>query len=128
MKFRIIPEISIDADRRSVNFGVITYEGGRVCGNQQLVVFNYSVLKDARCEISSENSFNLKNKNGGDYISYSFSVDHQEVTDTRQDRKIILLDSGSNIFSVTFDPSGYRKSIPTAGDYADYVTFTLIPD
>jgi spore coat protein U-like protein len=128
VKLRITPEVSISSEVTDVNFGVVIYENGRIYGNQQHVQFSYSILKDAHCEIDSENGFRLKRTGGENYIPYTVTVYSGELTDLQPNVKIMAMDSKSSSFSLMFDPSSACVKMPLAGNYADSVTVTLMSD
>jgi len=115
IRLKIEPKVSISADQKKVDFGRISRSGARlVSENSPVVTIRYSVLKDAVCEVISQNNFRLKNKNN--YISYS-------VNDLTQNGEISFpSDQNQYIANFRINDSGKK---PVAGIYSDKITFSI---
>ena len=115
IKLKIEPKVEISSDQKEVSFGKIFHNGVRLISeNSPSVMIRYSVLKDAVCEVTSKNNFQLKNNEN--YIPYSMN----NLTENGK----IDLPSDKGEYIANFRIANFRKK-PTAGIYSDKITFSI---
>lgn len=116
---KIEPTVEISTDLRSVNFGKILWDGHKIISeNSPSVRISYTILKDAMCEVKSENNFRLKHIDKDEFIPYSANG----MTENRD----ISLDSNRREITINFKIDGASvRRIPYAGDYCDKITLTI---
>ena len=115
IRLKIEPKVAISADQKKVDFGRISRSGTRlVSENSPTVIIRYSILKDAVCEVISENNFHLKNKDS--YISYSVNGLAQNGD--------VYFPSNQSQYIANFRITDSRKK-PLAGTYSDKITFSI---
>ena len=124
IRFRVLPEVCIDASCRRVNFGRLSWSNGCILGNAQVVRFSYSILKNAICEISSQNNFHIRNS---DNYAIPYHLRNPDISVSGDIRKIPL-SAQLKEFDVLFDPASSNISMPPAGVYHDRLTFKIVSD
>ncbi len=118
IRLKIEPAAEISADQKQVSFGRIYHNGVRlVSENSPSTIIRYSVLKDAVCEVTSKNNFQLKN--GDNYIPYSMN----ELTENGE----IDLPSDRNEYIANFRIENSWKKV-ASGVYSDKITFSIKTD
>ena len=119
IKLKIEPSVEISVDSRIVDFGRLWWNGHRVISeNFPSVRIRYTILKNAVCEVKSENNFRLKHCDKNEFIPY-FMNDMKENGD-------LFLNSNSEEYFANFKIDGTAlKNMPYAGDYHDRITFTI---
>lgn len=122
IELKIEPAVEISVDSRQVDFGKIWWDGhGLIAANSPSVKVSYTILKDAKCEVKSENNFRLKHHNKNEFIPYS-------MNGMTENGELFLL-SSSNEFIANFKIEGMTVNhIPYAGDYRDKVIFSIKTD
>ena len=122
IKLKIEPSVEIFADSRMVDFGKIEWDGhGLIATNSPSVKIHYTILKDAVCEIKSDNNFRLKHKDKDEFISYSMNG----ITENGD----ILLPSDTEEYIANFKiENTSERVIPYAGGYKDKITLTIKTD
>ncbi len=122
----ITPEFSFSVENNIINLGTLVYDNNMVTGQEQSIAIEYGILKSARCKILSKNNFCIKHRETGYPIKYDISSD--TLTGIDDSEKEITLNKNNTAHRMQLSVNCYCREIPTAGDYEDNITLTIIPD
>lgn len=132
VRFKVKPEVFLRTDTKAVNFGRLVPDNRKIATVKKPVKFQYSILADSCCKVSSENEFRLKHTElEGKYIPYDIECNRSEnkVENIRVGDKLeknIELETTKEELNVTF-VIHELDWLPLAGVYKDTVTFSLVP-
>ncbi|MBQ3565020.1 MAG: hypothetical protein IJA14_02605 [Alphaproteobacteria bacterium] len=127
VKLHIEPKVEIIPDTRNVDFGKIIRQDTHIQStNSPEVRFSCSILKNAICEVSSENNFRLKHKEKDEYIEYSIETDliKADALDLVPGKVNYHLDPRRNMFFVRFFVDTHVNVLPSSGECTD--TFKVL--
>lgn len=127
VKFKVKPNVFIKTETKTVDFGKLDLEYRKRKKTEKSVKFQYSILANSRCYVSSEHDFRMKHTEFDDkYIDYDIKSENEIETieiEGRKEKKI-KLKSAEKEFNVTF-VINELKQLPLAGTYNDVITFSL---
>lgn len=118
ISIRIQPKVEISVDQKKISFGRVYSDGQKLVSTESpFVIIKYSVLKDAVCEVYSENNFQLKNKNHSIFYTVNGISKNTDITFPAYKTEYVAK------FRIRED-----SEKPATGTYSDRIIFSIKTD